>query len=93
LSYLFGDSIGFFEQILGAIEYKLFVASLNKQATPKEIEEVSIWHFVFLNDLGICLSLSITNLRYHILICMEDIINTNSVACISKIDDKCTFFN
>ena len=33
--------------LLGAIEHKLFVASLNKQATPKEIEEASILHFLF----------------------------------------------
>lgn len=26
--------------VLGAVEYKLFVGSLNKQATEKEVEEV-----------------------------------------------------
>jgi hypothetical protein len=36
--------------LLGAIEHKLFVASLNKQATPKEIEEVNrlnLFSFLF----------------------------------------------
>jgi hypothetical protein len=31
-----------FIYLLGAIEHKLFVASLNKQATAKEIEEVRV---------------------------------------------------
>lgn len=29
-----------FRSMLGAVEYKLFVGSLNKQATEKEVEEV-----------------------------------------------------
>lgn len=47
----------FMTNLLGAIEHKLFVASLNKQATPKEIEEVSRLNFLFsfllLDDLVI----------------------------------------
>lgn len=30
--------------MIGAVEYKLFVGSLNKQASVKEVEEVSCLH-------------------------------------------------
>lgn len=36
-----------FPSVLGAVEYKLFVGSLNKQATEKDVEEVS---FISLDD-------------------------------------------
>lgn len=53
--------------LLGAIEHKLFVASLNKQATPKEIEEVNglnfLFSFLFLDDLMICSSERVYDLK------------------------------
>lgn len=33
--------------VVGAVEYKLFVGSLNKQATEKEVEEVGHLHYLF----------------------------------------------
>jgi len=36
-----------FPSTLGAVEYKLFVGSLHKQATEKDVEEVS---FISLDD-------------------------------------------
>lgn len=32
--------------MIGAVEYKLFVGSLNKQATVKEVEEVCCLHYL-----------------------------------------------
>ena len=52
--------------LLGATEHKLFVASLNKQATPKEIEEVNglnLFSFLFLDDLMICSSERVYDLK------------------------------
>lgn len=37
---------------VGAVEYKLFVGSLNKQATEKEVEEVSQCYFLSPYEIG-----------------------------------------
>lgn len=37
--------------LLGAVEYKLFVGSLNKQAIEKEVEEASHKHMYFMETL------------------------------------------
>lgn len=44
--YLTSLLLMFVPLTLGAVEYKLFVGSLNKQATEKEVEEVSHLHYL-----------------------------------------------